>query len=73
VEKIKAKRYNVLTWDTKLQKFTADELSVPTQNINRKQVLRALSELRSMGYGCYADELGPGDGSDPSVVVVELA
>jgi len=59
-------KYDILTWDSELGKFTKQEgMTNPTIDIGHHQIRPALRELQSFGYACnrnYCD-------SDASVLV----
>lgn len=64
--------YSVGTWDTDAQSFTPQAgLTVPSFNITLPQLLRAMRELRQMGYTAhrYRDSDGGHDDNDPMVLV----
>jgi hypothetical protein len=70
---VKRKRYNVMTWDPDLHKWTPQiGLTVPSQNVTKTQARVVLAELRLMGYDCGDDEFDRSAGGCPSVLVEEM-
>lgn len=65
-------RYDVLTWDVDAQEFTEQVgMSNPSLNVPWQGLLRALRELRTLGYSCH--RLKHCGESDPSVLVKRAA
>jgi hypothetical protein len=64
--------YSVGTWDTDAQAYTPQlGLSVPSFNVNREQLRKAMKELRKMGYSVhrYRDSDGSYDDNDFFVLI----
>lgn len=64
--------YSVGTWDTDSQAYTPQlGLSVPSFNITREQLRRAMKDLRKMGYSVhrYRDSDGSHDENDWTVLI----
>lgn len=63
--------YSVGTWDMDAQAYTPQVgLSVPSVNIDVRQLRRAMKELREMGYSCWRTRNARGDhDSDWSVLI----
>lgn len=64
--------YSVGTWDTEAQAYTPQTgLSVPSLNIDIRQLRRAMKELRGGGYTCHRlrDPDGNHDDNDWSVLI----